>query len=191
VICVDGALDTARLRLRPWRSGDVDDLSAIFAYEEVWWFPFRRGLTRDETDRFVARKLHEQATRGWTQWAAETRQGRLIGYIGLAPPEYLPEVMPTVEIGWRLDPAFWGRGLATEGASAALAHGFVTLDLPEVVSVCESDNLRSARVMQRLGMHFDHDTRHPTLGWPLRVYRLRRADGRDRAETSEHRDVSG
>jgi len=93
-------------------------------------------------------------------------------FLGLAPPEFLPEVMPTVEVGWRLDPEFWGRGLATEGGRAALGYAFETLNLEEVVSIYEPENLASGRVMERLGMKRFMDTTHPTLGLPLRVYRL-------------------
>jgi len=169
------SLATERLRLRRWRIEDLDDLSAVFAHPEVWWFPFGRGWSVEETERFLRRRLEEQDARGWTQWAAETRDERLIGYVGLSPPMFLPEVMPTVEVGWRLDPSYWGQGLATEGASAALAHGFDDLGLPEIVSICQPDNTRSERVMKRLGMHLDRDTCHPTLGIPLRVYRISRA----------------
>jgi RimJ/RimL family protein N-acetyltransferase len=86
--------------------------------------------------------------------------------------------MPTVEIGWRLDPTVWGRGLATEGARAALADGFSNPELQEVVSIYQPENQASGRVMARLGMHFDRDTAHPTRGFPLRAYRLSRTDWR-------------
>jgi RimJ/RimL family protein N-acetyltransferase len=88
---------------------------------------------------------------------------------GLPPPEFLPEVMPTVEIGWRLDPEYRGRGLAREGAAAALTHGFVDLAIPEVVSIYRPDDPTSGRVMERLGMHFDRDTRHPRSGSAARL----------------------
>ena len=48
--------------------------------------------------------------------AEEHATGLLIGYVALTPPTWFPAIMPTVEIGWRLDPGHWGRGLATEGA---------------------------------------------------------------------------
>jgi len=84
--------------------------------------------------------------------------------------------MPAVEIGWRLDPEVWGRGFATEAARAALAHGFSSPALDDVVSIYQPDNESSGRVMARLGMRFDRDTRHPTRDLALRVYRLSRAD---------------
>ena len=104
--------------------------------------------------------------------AEETGSGQLIGYVGLSVPEFLPEVMPSVEIGWRLDPGFWGRGLAVEGATAVLAHAFETLGLDELVSIYEPENEASGMVMQRIGMHFDRDTTYPDEGLALRVFRL-------------------
>jgi RimJ/RimL family protein N-acetyltransferase len=180
---------TPHLRLRRWNRDDRAALCEIFGQPEVWRFPFGRGLTPEETGAFLAHRIAEQATGAWCEWAAERREDRkLIGYIGLARPYFLPEVMPTVEIGWRLDPSSWGRGLATEGAKAALADGFTHPDLDEVVSIYQPENEASGRVMARLGMRFDRDTHHPTRGLALRVYRLSRVDW---LRTSRQADSSG
>jgi RimJ/RimL family protein N-acetyltransferase len=166
---------TDRLILRWWTPDDLDALTAIFAKPEVWRFPFQRGWSSEETEQFLRHKMDEQLSRGWTQWAVEALDGRrLVGYIGLSPPDFLPEIMPTVEIGWRLDPDYWGQGLATEGARVALAHGFRELRLPEVVSIYQPENKASGRIMERLGMRFDRDTRLPTFDVALRVFRLSR-----------------
>ena len=74
------------------------------------------------------------------------------GYVGLSVPLFLPEVLPAAEVGWRFSPAAWGRGYATEGATAALDQAFTTLGLDEVVSVPQADNPASRRVAERLGM---------------------------------------
>ncbi|MGA2520733.1 MAG: GNAT family N-acetyltransferase [Acidimicrobiales bacterium] len=171
-----GRIRTKRLVLRPWEHSDLDALTAIFAKHEVWRFPLGRGMTPQETEGFLVVRLHEQETRGWAEWAAEDAgTGRLIGSIGLSEPTFLPEIMPAVEVGWRLDPDVWRRGLATEGAVAALDHGFSTLGIDEVVSICQPANVASERVMLRLGMTFDRETEHPSRRIPLRVYRLPRA----------------
>jgi len=125
-----------RLRLRRWRSDDLAALVEIFAKPEVWRFPFGRGFTPEETEMFLTRRIRAQDLEGSSPAAAEDRAtGRLIGYIGLFVPEWLPEVLPAVEVGWRLDPAYWGRGLATEGAGAVLAHGFDDMGLAEILSI--------------------------------------------------------
>jgi RimJ/RimL family protein N-acetyltransferase len=168
---------TARLRLRRWNLDDVIALGEVFAKPPVWEFPFGRGFSAQETEAFLAHRIAEQATGGWAEWAVELREtGRLIGYIGLSEPHFLPEVMPAVEIGWRLDPVVWGRGLATEGARGALDHGFASSELHEVVSIYQPANAASERVMMRLGMRFDRDTVHPTRAVALRVYRLTRLE---------------
>jgi pimeloyl-ACP methyl ester carboxylesterase len=52
-----------------------------------------------------------------------------------------------------------------------------SLELPlEIVSICEPENVASIRVMERLGMIHDRDTKHPKLGVPLRVFKLRREE---------------
>jgi RimJ/RimL family protein N-acetyltransferase len=168
---------TPRLRLREWSRADLVPLAELFEKPEVWHFPLRRGFTLAETDAFLSRRMEEQESRGWSIWAAEDRDTRrLIGYVGLSEPDFLPEVMPSVEIGWRLDPTEWGKGLATEGAQAALAFGFGDLGLDSIVSICEPDNVSSSRVMDRLGMHFERETVDPSFGVPLRIYRLERAE---------------
>jgi RimJ/RimL family protein N-acetyltransferase len=164
---------TERLVLRRWTMADLDDLERVFSKPDVWWYPFRRGWTRDETQGFLERRLAEWDAQGWSLWAVVHRADRrLIGYLGLARPTFLPEVMPAVEIGWRLDPDYWNQGLATEGARAALALGFDVLGLDEIVSIYEPDNVASGRVMEHLGMALDRETTHPGLGVPLRVCTL-------------------
>jgi RimJ/RimL family protein N-acetyltransferase len=172
-------VETERLLLRRWHRGDLDALTRVFAKPEVWWWPFQRGWNAEETKEFLERKLNEWDDRGWSQWAAiEKRTGTLFGFIGLCPPAFLPEVMPTVEVGWRLDPEFWGQGYATEGGRAAIDAGFGTLGLDEIVSIYEPDNVASGKVMERLDMKHDRDTTHPELGVPLRVYRTTIGDWR-------------
>lgn len=147
------------MRLRQWRPDDIDALADLFAVPEVWHYPFRGGLDRERAESFLARALAAQEARVPEVWAAEMAgSDGLAGYIGLAVPSWLPEEMPAVEVGWRLHPAHWGRGLATEGGAAALAYAFDVLALDRVVSMCEPENVASRRVMDKLGMRFDHET---------------------------------
>lgn len=170
---MDIEVETERLLLRQWRPDDLDQLTLVFDQEAVWRYPFKRGRTRGETEDFLNRQIDEWQHRGFGQWAVEAKaEAMLIGYLGLEPPEFLPEVMPTVEVGWRLDPRWWGRGLATEGGRAALEYAFQALNLDEVVSIYEPENVASGRVMERLEMKWFKDTTHPSLGVPLRVYKV-------------------
>lgn len=175
---------TDRLRIRPFRTDDLGALTEIFAKPEVWRFPFGRGFTAEETEAFLHMRMDRQAQPGTSPGAVEGRDsGRLIGYIHLTPPEWLPEVMPAVEIGWRLDPPWWGRGLATEGAHAVLAYGFETIGLSEILSIYQPENVASGRVMERLGMGLDRRTRHPYFGVELCIHRLTSEEWRVRSGT--------
>jgi RimJ/RimL family protein N-acetyltransferase len=148
-----GDVTTERLELRRFRPSDADALAPVFAQEEVWRFPYGRGMTRAETESFVASQLDHWAEHRFGLWVAgERATGRTVGYVGLAVPTFLPEILPAVEVGWRFDPAVWGRGYATEGATAALDQAFTTLALGELCSLPQVDNPASCRVADRLGL---------------------------------------
>ena len=146
-------VDTERLHLRRCRPDDLDELASVFAQPEVWEYPLGRALTREETAAFLDRQLEAWDACGFGLWLAVPHgTGRLVGYIGLSVPMFLPEILPAVEVGWRFEPSSWGRGFATEGALAALREGFETLELDEITSVPQTENARSGRVCERLGM---------------------------------------
>jgi RimJ/RimL family protein N-acetyltransferase len=110
-------------------------------------------MTRDETETFVASQLAHWDEHRFGLWvAAERATRRTVGYVGLAVPTFLPEILPAVEVGWRFEPAVWGRGYATEAATAALDEAFTTLGLETVCSLPQADNPASCRVADRLGL---------------------------------------
>lgn len=169
-------VETERLRLRPWTADDLDPLTAIFAEPEFWRYPFGRAFTREETERFLERQLDHWATHGYGMWAAELKaDARLVGYIGLSVPTWLPVVLPAVEVGWRLHPDRWGRGLATEGGRASVRFGFEQLDLDRIISIFMPDNAASGRVMEKLGMTTFLTTTDPERGVALEVRQLTRS----------------
>lgn len=94
------------------------------------------------------------------------------GFAGLAVPTFLPEIMPAVEIGWRLGRAYWGWGLATEAAQAVVAHARAELGLRRLVSIHVVGNDASARVMVKLGMTLERETVQPDTGRHVRVYAM-------------------
>jgi RimJ/RimL family protein N-acetyltransferase len=149
---------TERLHLRRLRRDDLDALAPVFAKVEVWRFPYGRGFTRAETDAFLSVQVDAWDRYGFGLWLACLRgTGDVLGFVGISIPTFLPEILPAIEVGWRLDPVAWGNGYATEGARAALAESFQTLRLTEVVSVPQSDNPPSVRVCERLGMRFERE----------------------------------
>jgi RimJ/RimL family protein N-acetyltransferase len=169
-------LRTPRLLLRRWRDGDLDALAPIYADPEVMRY-IRDGSvrTREETAEHLATMERHWNEHGFGLFAAEVRAtGELAGWVGLAVPHFLPEVLPTVEIGWRLGRSFWGAGLATEGAHAALRFGLVDRGLDRIVSIRQVDNERSGRVMDKLGLSFDRRTTVPGNGRRVDVFAITR-----------------
>lgn len=159
-------IETARLRLRGWREGDRDLFHEINADRKVMeYFPFRR--TRAESDALFDRLRAMMLEDGLGFHAVALKDSdEAMGFCGLAKAGIEP-VLPvgTVEIGWRLATRFWGNGYITEAASALLAHGFDTLQLPEIVSFAVAANRRSVAVMQRIGLRRDptRDFDHPRV----------------------------
>ncbi|MEZ6056026.1 MAG: GNAT family N-acetyltransferase [Planctomycetaceae bacterium] len=158
-------ISTARLRLRSWVPADREPFAALNADSQVMEH-FLAPLSRLESDALVERIEASFQNRGFGLWAVEVLGvAPFVGFIGLSVPSFAAHFTPCVEIGWRLARAYWNQGIATEGAAAVLRHAFGSLHLSEVVSFTASGNLRSRRVMEKLGMHRDatEDFDHPLL----------------------------
>lgn len=158
-------LTTARLQLRAWRDQDLEPFAALNADSRVREF-FPSTLTADESARSVQRIREHFDAHGFGLWAVEVLGGpSFIGFIGLAVPSFVAHFTPCVELGYRLACDQWGRGYATEGARAALAFGFESLGLHEIVAFTAVGNVRSRRVMARLCMSHDpaDDFDHPEI----------------------------
>jgi RimJ/RimL family protein N-acetyltransferase len=171
-------LKTERLILRGWRDSDREPFARINADPEVMRH-FVHPLSREESDRFADRIEAHFERHGLGLWAVEVPgQAPFIGYVGLSTPGFEAHFMPAVEVGWRLDRQFWGRGYATEAARAALGDGFGRVGLKEIVSFTSPLNVPSIAVMERLGMTHDQtdDFDHPNVpeGHPLRRHVLYR-----------------
>ena len=168
-------LTTERLVLRPFRPDDLAALTVIHAEESFWWYPLRRGMSEEETENFLTRVIERYDTDGVGLEALEDRStGTLIGWAGLAVPHFLPEILPAVEVGWRLAGSHRGRGLATEAGSAAVDWGFTEGGLERIVSIYEPENTPSGRVMERLGFTYERTTVGPDRGLTVTVMELTR-----------------
>ncbi|WP_206922019.1 GNAT family N-acetyltransferase [Alicyclobacillus suci] len=165
-------LQTERLILRRWTENDVAAMAAINADDEVMrWIGKGVPATVDETREAIARWESGWEERGYGLFAVEVRETKqLAGFVGLSVPTFLPEVLPAVEIGWRLGLPFWGLGIATEAAKEVLRFGFQDCNLDEIISICQVGNHASERVMQKIGMRFERETIDPSAQRPVRVY---------------------
>ena len=169
--------------MRCWRQSDHPVFAAINRDPKVMEF-IGSPLSEERSDALVDRIEAGFGERGFGLWALEAvGVAPFIGFAGLNVPQFEAPFTPAVEVGWRLDSKWWGHGFATEAGRAALNFAFDRLELPEIVSFTAQGNVRSRRVMERLGMTRDtaEDFDHPLVpeGSKLRrhvLYRIRRED---------------
>lgn len=158
-------LETPRLLLRPWNDRDAVPFYLMSQDPQVMeYFPSLWSM--DMVSSFIDRMNVQLADKMFTLWAVEERSSKeFMGFIGLNCPAWEAHFTPCVEIGWRLAAAFWGKGYATEGALAALDYAFKHLQLPQVVAFTVPGNLKSRRVMEKIGMirDLEGDFIHPKL----------------------------
>lgn len=149
--------------LRPWRDEDLKPFAEMNADAEVMEY-FPKRLTQGESADFFALIRARLAERGWGLWAVEV-EGVFAGFTGLNEPRFTAHFTPCVEIGWRLRREYWGQGIAYAAALQAEQFAFETLKLPELVSFTAAINLRSRRLMGRLGFTRNEldDFLHPSL----------------------------
>jgi RimJ/RimL family protein N-acetyltransferase len=171
-------IETHRLNLRRWKPSDREAFYKMNSDPLVMEFMPNR-LTREESDRLMDRIEEHFEKHHFGLYAVEEKgSGLLAGFTGLSIPPFESHFTPCVEIGWRLDKAFWGKGYATEAASALLAMGFNQLGFREIVSFTSLLNQRSVSVMKRLKMtrNLSDDFDHPGLpeGHPLHRHLLYR-----------------
>jgi RimJ/RimL family protein N-acetyltransferase len=163
-------IETERLLLRTWQPDDAAPFAALNADPQVTRY-LNGPMSRDDSDELIARIRAHWDEHGFGLYAAEVKEtGTFIGFIGLAIPSFLPDVLPTVEVGWRLAREHWGNGYATEGARASLRCGFEDLELRQIISIIHPENAASIRVAERLDMTRGRDRIHPVSRIRLSVY---------------------
>jgi RimJ/RimL family protein N-acetyltransferase len=170
---------TARLVLRPFTEVDLAPFYALNTHplvvESLGSLP-----TRAESDAMIARYSEELEREGWGLWTVEVRAGGapFVGMVGLHRVRAALPCAPAVEVGWRLHPEHWGRGYASEAATASINFGFDKAALDEIVAFTTKVNTRSQAVMERIGMtrDMDGDFDHPGIpeDSPLRRHVLYR-----------------
>jgi RimJ/RimL family protein N-acetyltransferase len=163
-------LETTRLILRPFREKDLDVLAELMANPD--FMRFSLGVfSREQTASFLEKVIHWDRRGLPSQFAAIHRDdNRLIGYCGFFHQQV--DGTNEIEIGYRLHPDYWGRGLATEAARAVRDHAFADLKLPRVISLIHPENVPSRRVAEKNGMKLEKQT--VFRGFPTLVFAINR-----------------
>ncbi|MFD0905750.1 GNAT family N-acetyltransferase [Actinomadura sediminis] len=146
-------IETERLTLRPFREDDLEGLYAYQSLPEVARFLYWEPRNLEESRSFLKEKMTAATVEregDWLVLAVVLREtGQLMGEVNL---QWRSRDHRQGEIGYIFNPAFHGRGFATEAAEVVLRLGFEGLDLHRVVGRLDGRNVASARVLERLGM---------------------------------------
>jgi ribosomal-protein-alanine N-acetyltransferase len=150
-------VETARLRLRMFTPEDLAPLSVIFADPDVTEYLGKDGrpISVEETTFALTSIIQHWHKHGFGRWAVEDKaQGKLLGYAGIRSLEGQPELV------YLLAKEYWGMGLATEVAAACLRYGFTEKGFDSILALTRPLNVRSRRVMEKIGMRFEKDANY-------------------------------
>lgn len=154
-------IETERLLLRWFQATDLEAFfelgSDAQAIRYVGNVPFTSLDVARQT--LFAAPLNDYATVGFGRFACVLKEsGQVIGFCG---PKFLPDLRE-VELGYRFLPRFWGKGLATESAAAAIDYAGSVLHLRRLIALVHPANVASARVLAKL--HFSRE-RKAIVDW--------------------------
>jgi len=143
-------IETERLLIRPFVGADAGSMVAVYGDPEVMRFVPGGVLAGLEAIRSeLGTHAQAQVAHGFSFWALVEREtGRVIGDVGFG----IFEPTGDVELGYTLARDCWGRGYATEAASACLVAGLEHLATPRIVAVADAENTASLRVAEKIGM---------------------------------------
>src|SRR5262245_24893582 len=163
-------LQTTRLILRSFREEDVEPMASLFANPDFMRFSLGVFAERKQTVAFIEKVIGWDRASIPSQFAVVPReQDEVIGYCGFF---HHTDVPGEIEIGYRLDPDYWNRGLISEAARAVRDHAFADLKLPRVISLVHPENIPSRRVAEKNEMKVEKEITF--RGFPTLVYAISR-----------------
>lgn len=152
-----------RLGFRNWKDSDTDKLFSLNSDHEVMEF-FPHLPSFEQTKGLIERMKKQFEKNGFCYFAVdELETEEFIGFIGIAEQNYEADFTPCVDIGWRLAEKYWNKGFASEGAKRCLEFAFENIELESIKSVASKINVKSIKVMEKIGMKYIQDFKHSAL----------------------------
>jgi RimJ/RimL family protein N-acetyltransferase len=146
-------LETDRLLLREFVEDDAESFFKLNTHPEVVRFVPDKPLLNVEQARqtLIDHPIADYRRYGFGRGACILKStGEQIGFAGL---KYLDE-LGEVDLAYRLLPAHWGQGLATEVALASVRYGFADLGLKRIIGLVMPKNIASLRVLEKTGLRY-------------------------------------
>ncbi|HAT30451.1 MAG TPA: GNAT family N-acetyltransferase [Janthinobacterium sp.] len=163
-------LDTERLRLRTIEADDAA-FYLVLINDESWLKNIGdKGVRSLDQARaaILAGPCASQARHGFSLYLVERREdGAALGMCGLIKRDSLPDV----DIGYAIAPRYWGRGYAYEAAAAVVAHAERDLGLERLLGITDPENVKSNRMLLKLGLRFERFVLMPPDDRGTNVYR--------------------
>ena len=152
-----------RLGFRNWLESDIELMTQINADIKVMEF-FPGIVTKDQTVEFIEKMQQQFTEKGFCYFAVDKLENNgFIGFIGLSEKSFESEFTPCIDIGWRLSSEEWNKGYASEGAKRCLEYAKDILKLEKIVSIAPKINVKSEKVMKKIGMEKVLEFEHPLL----------------------------
>jgi RimJ/RimL family protein N-acetyltransferase len=156
-------ISTGRLGLRRWIETDTQPFIEMNSDPHVMKY-FPKLLTEEETLLMIQRIHNGFEKNGFGLFVVENKQTQeFLGFTGFSVPVFESFFTPCIEIGWRYKKQAWGQGFATEAANACLQYGFSQLGFDKIVSFTAAINIKSEKLMQRIGMNKINEFEHPNI----------------------------
>lgn len=149
-------IETERLILRDIEFTDAEGMFALDSNPEVHKYLGNNPVKTIQEVEFAIDLIRKQyVTNGFGRCAViDKRTNEFLGWGGLKYEEKFRSDFAYNDIGYRLRQEFWGKGIATEVASASLQWGFESLKLKEICAAADVDNLASNKVLKKIGLNF-------------------------------------
>ncbi len=144
-------LFSARLRLRPLRSSDEEFLAGLDADPTVMEYIHNGVMSRAAALRFARSEIEMAAfRRSWGKWLVELRNTvEAVGWVWMGKLSGYDR--DDLQIGYEFAPAHWNHGYATEAAARVVEYAFQEVQMDRVAAIARPDNMRSVRVLAKLG----------------------------------------
>lgn len=165
-------LETERLIVREFTISDLDAFAHLMADPEVMRFSLSGPLNREQAKTCLQKGILEHYLRyGYGLYGVFCKASNcLIGYVGLMAQSIDGE--SKTELGYRLLPQYWGKGLATEACLAVCQYAFTQLGLNELISIIDPQNKRSIDLAKRIRMHYWKNSLFHHI--PVNIYMLKK-----------------